>query len=89
MGHNLQNVYHPNSLTRINEAVRIAAKTAAEADLLATQNLLVVASGDAGALPEFDWPLAVTGPAGRPLTDAWAPVEYLQAKFFLPRLARD
>jgi len=37
-------------------------------------------------LPEFEWPMAVTQPAGRPLTDAWAPVEYLQAKLFLPQL---
>jgi predicted membrane-bound spermidine synthase len=57
-----------------------------EAGLLSAQNLLAVASGDADALPEFEWPMAVTQPAGRPLTDAWAPVEYLQAKLFLPQL---
>ncbi|GMV06382.1 MAG: hypothetical protein AMXMBFR53_26580 [Gemmatimonadota bacterium] len=49
----------------------------------AIQNLVVVASRDAAALPSIAWPQAAPGPAGRPLTDAWAPVEYLQAKVFL------
>jgi len=55
-------------------------------DATATQNLIVVAGLDPQALPDVDWPLADTGPAGRPLTDAWAPVEYLQAKVFLAGL---
>jgi spermidine synthase len=60
-----------------------------EADVLSMQNLIVVASRDSTALPEFDWPTVFEEPVGPPLTDAWAPVEYLQAKFFLPRLGRD
>ncbi len=54
-----------------------------------TQNMIVLASLDAGALPEIEWPLAPIVPMGTPLTDAWAPVEYLQAKVFMPRLWRD
>ncbi len=55
----------------------------------ATQNLVVIGGLDPQALPDVDWPPADTGPAGRPLTDAWAPVEYLQAKVFLAGLAWD
>jgi len=55
-------------------------------DAEATQNLIVIAGLDPLALPDVDWPTAGTGPAGRPLTDAWAPVEYLQAKVFLTGL---
>ena len=54
-----------------------------EADPSVTQNLVVIAAKRAGALPDVVWPQASVGPAGRPLTDAWAPVEYLQAKVFL------
>jgi hypothetical protein len=57
--------------------------TDAGRDPVAIQNLIVVAALDPSALPDVDWPQAATGPAGRPLTDAWAPVEYLQAKIFL------
>jgi predicted membrane-bound spermidine synthase len=52
-------------------------------DPAAIQNLIVVAGKDPSALPDVAWPQAAPGPAGRPLTDAWAPVEYLQAKVFL------
>ena len=55
-------------------------------DAEATQNLIVIAGLEPLALPDVDWPTADTGPAGRPLTDAWAPVEYLQAKVFLTGL---
>ena len=55
-------------------------------DAEVTQNLIVIAGLDPLALPDVDWPTAGTGPAGRPLTDAWAPVEYLQAKVFLAGL---
>jgi len=48
-----------------------------------TQNLIIVAAKDPAALPEVAWPETSVGPHGRPLTDAWAPVEYLQAKVFL------
>ena len=58
-------------------------------DAGATQNLVVIAGLDAQALPDSDWPRAGTSAAGRPLTDAWAPVEYLQAKVFLAGLAWD
>ena len=57
--------------------------TDASLDPAAVQNLIVVASRDAEAQPSVDWPQAAPGPAGRPLTDAWAPVEYLQARLFL------
>jgi spermidine synthase len=49
----------------------------------AVQNLIVVASRDPGSLPNVSWPQSAAGPVGRPLTDTWAPVEYLQAKLFL------
>jgi spermidine synthase len=52
-------------------------------DSSVTQNLIVVASKRVGVIPPADRPAAEVEPAGRPLTDAWAPVEYLQAKVFL------
>ena len=58
-------------------------------DAEVTQNLVVVAALDAQALPDVDWPRAGIVAAGRPLTDAWAPVEYLQAKVFLAGLTWD
>jgi spermidine synthase len=57
-----------------------------EADLSVTQNLVVIATKRAEALPDVDWPEARVESSGRPLTDAWAPVEYLQAKVFLRAL---
>lgn len=57
--------------------------TEAEVDPAAIQNLILVASRDASAMPRIDWPVAGPGAAGRPLRDAWAPVEYLQARVFL------
>jgi len=48
----------------------------------ATRNVLVVLAASTDALPPVDWPTVGWGPAGRPLTDAHAPVEYLQAKVF-------
>jgi predicted membrane-bound spermidine synthase len=48
----------------------------------ATQNLIVVAANGGAALPDIDWPTSPVEAAGRPLTDMWAPVEYLQAKVF-------
>ena len=50
---------------------------------IVTQNLIVIASNDAEALPPAPLREVEVGAAGRPLTDAWAPVEYLQAKVFL------
>jgi spermidine synthase len=52
-------------------------------DPIVTQNLVVVAGNAPEALPPATLPEAGVAPAGRPLTDAWAPVEYLQAKVFL------
>ncbi len=49
----------------------------------AIQNLIVVASRDRTALPRSEQPRSAVGPAGRPLTDDWAPVEYLQARIFV------
>jgi spermidine synthase len=48
-----------------------------------TQNLVIVAAKRAGLIPTASWSESPVAPAGRPLTDAWAPVEYLQAKVFL------
>ena len=52
----------------------------------ATQNLVVVAMVEPGVLPPPDRPQASAGAMGRAFTDAWAPVEYLQAKVFLEGL---
>lgn len=51
-----------------------------------TQNLLVVAALDVHALPAIDATPSPIVPAGRVLTDGWAPVEYLQAKVFVQGL---
>ena len=51
-----------------------------------TQNVLVVMGFNAATMPGPDWPTALPGAAGRPLTDDHAPVEYLQAKVFLQGL---
>lgn len=49
-----------------------------------TQNLVVVASARPGGAPAADWAVeAAVAPSRRVLTDAWAPVEYLQGKVFL------
>ena len=48
-----------------------------------TQNLVIVAAKRPGVIPGTSRRESPVGPAGRPLTDAWAPVEYLQAKVFL------
>lgn len=53
---------------------------------LVTQNVLVVMGMDPATVPSPDWPTALPGAAGAPLTDAHAPVEYLQAKVFLQGL---
>lgn len=55
-------------------------------DLGATQNLVVMAARRPGVLPDVDLPDAPVVFEGRPLTDAWAPVEYLQAKVFVEGL---
>ena len=52
----------------------------------ATQNLVVVAANRADAIDLTGWPAADVPARGRPLTDAWAPVEYLQAKVFVQGL---
>jgi len=58
--------------------------TDTEVDPAVTQNLIVMASLNAGGTPHADWAQeADVVAAGRVLTDAWAPVEYLQAKVFL------
>ena len=51
-------------------------------DAGATQNLIVLATVEEGVLPELRWVEAPVPAAGEPLTDGWAPVEYLQAKVF-------
>jgi len=54
-----------------------------DTDGRATQNLIVVAANDARAFPPLPWEPAPVQAAGRPLTDRWAPVEYLQAGVFV------
>ena len=51
-----------------------------------TQNLIIVAASQRSTLPGGEWVEAPVAPVGPPLTDAWAPVEYLQAKIFLEGL---
>jgi hypothetical protein len=41
---------------------------------------------DSASLPLITRARSPVGAAGRPLTDAWAPVEYLQAKVFVQGL---
>jgi spermidine synthase len=48
-----------------------------------TQNLVVIAGDTPGAFPSTTLREVGVVAAGRPFTDAWAPVEYLQAKVFL------
>lgn len=55
-------------------------------DLGATQNLVVVATVESGVLPPLPWMDAPVAAKGRPLTDGWAPVEYLQARVFVQGL---
>ncbi len=60
--------------------------TDSEADLGATQNLIVIASVTPGVSPDLAWNRVGVSARGRPLTDVWAPVEYLQAKVFMQGL---
>lgn len=52
----------------------------------ATQNMIVLGAVTAGALPELAWTEVEIPAEGGPLTDAWAPVEYLQARVFMQGL---
>lgn len=54
----------------------------------ATQNLIVVGAESESAFAELDgmWRTSPVRPAGRPLTDDWAPVESLQARVFVDGL---
>ncbi len=54
-----------------------------DADPSAIRNLLVVAATDSGALRALPPSEVDVRGEGRPLTDGWAPVEYLQARIFL------
>jgi predicted membrane-bound spermidine synthase len=60
--------------------------TAPEVELGATQNLIVMGAFEPGAFPEVDQPAVPVLAAGRPFTDMWAPVEYLQAQVFIQGL---
>ena len=51
-----------------------------------TQNILVLAASDATFLPAWDGAVASVPASGRPFTDDWAPVEYLQARVFMQGL---
>ncbi|MEM7413864.1 MAG: fused MFS/spermidine synthase [Gemmatimonadota bacterium] len=72
------------TLTDVFDDVRLY-RAAPELDLAATQNLIVVARPGPG-LRIVAWEESPVRPDGRPLTDAWAPVEYLQARVFLDGL---
>jgi spermidine synthase len=52
----------------------------------ATQNLVVVATVETDVLGPLPWVDAPVVAEGRPLTDGWAPVEYLQARVFMQGL---
>jgi hypothetical protein len=57
------------------------------ADPWTTQNLIVTAAaGPAAGLPAAPERLAEVPAEGRPFSDAWAPVEYLQARVFVQGL---
>ena len=60
--------------------------TDADADPGATQNLIVMAAFEDGALPPVDCSVSPVLAGGRAFTDAWAPVEYLQAQVFVQGL---
>ena len=54
----------------------------------ATQNLIVVGAESESAFAQLDesWSVAPVPASGGPLTDAWAPVEFLQARVFMEGL---
>ncbi|MBW3535089.1 MAG: fused MFS/spermidine synthase [Gemmatimonadetes bacterium] len=52
----------------------------------AVRNVLVVAARSEADLPNVDWPRAPVAAHGPVLTDAWAPVEALQARLFLQEI---
>lgn len=56
------------------------------ADARVTQNLIVLASAEGTDLPEWTGREAAVVGEGRPFTDRWAPVEYLQARVFVQGL---
>jgi spermidine synthase len=70
------------TLERVFEVERVYL-TEPSLDPGVTQNLIVVAGNSLDAMPATTLRETRVLPAGRPLTDAWAPVEYLQAKVFL------
>ena len=72
----LERVFPASRVYRASPSLRLGA----------TQNLIVIAASSEEALPAVDAPLAPVLAGGRPLTDAWAPVEYLQAKVFMQGL---
>ena len=57
-------------------------------DPAATQNLIVVGAESEEAFGGLDtsWAVASVPASGRPLTDSWAPVEFLQARVFMEGL---
>ncbi|MEX2466469.1 MAG: hypothetical protein WD995_06135, partial [Gemmatimonadota bacterium] len=59
---------------------------APELDGRVTQNVLVLAAADAASLPDWGGTVAPVAARGRPFTDIWAPVEYLQARVFMQGL---
>lgn len=59
------------------------------ADGHVTQNLIVLAAAGGTELPEWTGREAAILGEGRPFTDRWAPVEYLQARVFVQGLGWD
>lgn len=58
-------------------------------DAEVTQNVIVVAGTGGTVLPSWSGPTASVPARGRPFTDGWAPVEYLQARVFMQGLGWD
>ena len=55
-------------------------------DASVTQNILVLAAPPGTDLPGWSGEVASVSAAGRPFSDDWAPVEYLQARVFMQGL---
>ena len=74
-----------STLDHVFGAVR-AYPVSPDLDPKATQNVLVMAARDLSVLPPWSGTRLVLPSDPRPLTDAHAPVEYLQARVFLEGL---
>ena len=73
------------TLEEVFDEVRIH-RVDPDADLRTTQNLIVTAGSSASLLPAGGARVVDVPAQGRPFSDAWAPVEYLQARVFVQGL---